>query len=638
MALLLFMADYYTVSAQTKLSSYSSHTNSISRLLILPPILHPILHPTESDTTDSELPVAVSYIIHNKDTTWVWHNPTLEEITVTPQGGHSGGAALPVPAELRMSRQTLSQGNPLFRLAAESEISPGVSRFTAELQRDLPSMIRFYTPQGIPMLVKYTSNNSLTTTIPNTGTRLEVKEPGAYFPSPDAPIIIQPDYSRRRAISLTPFKQTLGFSGGGQNLLAVSAGAEHSGAPGSLERLVPELETFSTTYSMHGSARVGRRGSSLEAVARHSRSDNEFGGLLGIDHLMENEENTFLHLHGEQRLGPFTLDAGAAYQTGTTWREVEELEKWYEDQHEITATTLTAAVAAPVGRTLTRLRINHHDLIRVYNDTSAHLNRFESVLTHTLPLNRALLLSVETRYDHADREPSVSGEMMVQPVRWLRVELNGAWLYDAIGSEALNSSFRNAQTVPHPWRSTYVRIGTQVLLETIALHASLMNKSVRVGWYEESATMEGWISRFGINGTVEGRRFYKSWRLQGAVRDLKLIVPLEGAQLLPGPARLEGNAAWEMGTKRFQYAVQANVFIDRSQIVRTGINQHLGSQYFLSLGVSTAVRSVHLGASLENILAFFGVRSKLAAYTVGRNDIRFAYAPPVPSLSMNVEF
>src|SRR5690625_4676208 len=585
---------------------------------------------TSGQTGDarSEEPVGeMIYIIHNQDTTYALHNPEMDSLVVT------GSSVDATPVELQRSRRTLSQNNPLHRLVTQSELTSAVSRLTADLQRDLPSMIRFYTPQGIPMLIKYTSNNSLTTTLPNSSIGFNILEPGARYPSPDAPIIITPEFEGVSRLSFTPFKQTLGHSSAPGGALSAGFGHEHSGAPNPLEKVVPELETFSTTYMLFGTGRARFGESWLEAMAHHSLSDNEFGGLLGVDQLYEEESNTFANLHGHLSLGSdFHIHGGFTHQAADIYRDVVEQDHAFVTTHDLLNTTWTAAV----GHGETVLRATWHDLIRTYNGNRFDLSRLESSFTHLQKFGSDLHARVETRFDHRDEEVSVSGQLKLFSDRPLSITLNAAHLYDAIGSEAISSSFRNAQIEPHAWTTRYARAGVIYKYRDLTFESSLMNKHVELGWYEHTGTIDGWVARTRIQGLHSGA-MYVAWQVEGVARTLQLENPDEGVQFLPGPARYEGRASVEVGTERVQFVIRGDTFIDRRQIIRVRWTEEIGNQYFLSTGVSANLGAVQLGFSLDNILSIFGSENVMAAYNVG-DEARFASAPPVPSISVDIEF
>lgn len=563
-----------------------------------------------------------------QDTTFVLRMVAADSIVVTPGD---------VPASVERSRRTLSHANPLHRLIERTGLATSVSGQTADLQRDLPSMIRFYMPQGIPLVTKYTSNNALTTTIPDNAVTLELREPSARYPNPDAPVILQTDYRLRRNVAVTPFKQSAGLTTGEAHSLKGGLSLERSGPPGMLEDLIPELGAYSTTYAFFGAGQAKYNNLQSEVVAHYSYSENEFGDLLGVDWLEEIDENHYLFANFQYNLqNNIILHAGMGYQQGDADKYVEEYETQYNEDHKVRLTTYTAA--AEWNDLI--LRAAYHEMSRSYPEAEDgfRMKRLEALLGYQLELHHSARVNLESGYDFRDEEPSFSAQLQWQPVRRLYLSLDAARVYDPVGSEALNSTIREIQRSPYPWETTYARIGTNLLWQEMNFNASLIYKEVRLGWYDNPATVRGWVPRVGIKGRFPGRH-YIGWQLEGTARSLDLEQEGEQTRSMPGAARFQGHAALEVSIHNMHYVLKTDIFFDREQLVRSEITADLGAQYFITIGAAYSIDPVEIGIRVDNTLGFFGFGNRMIAwYSENDGGMNYADAPPLPSLSVLVDF
>lgn len=560
-------------------------------------------------------------LVQNQDTVYFDKNPMLDEVLVTAK--------------------RYSEPESLDNLISNSELNTSVSGLTKNLQRDLPSMIRLYTPQGIPMLTKYTSNSSLTSTIPDSAIGLKLSEPSAKFPNPDAPVIMRPNYRQRASASMSPLKQSavIGSDTTHQKFggnLALS----RSGSTQMFEMLVPELQAYNSSYAGYGAGQVDLGKSRAEVIIHLSRSENEYGELLGIEKLEEIDRSASVFFNTQHQLGNKILDAGFAHQSGYERRQVQEISNEYEEINEIDAFSFTAGIS----NNTTELRANFHDLQRVYPygpEGTVHLQRLETVFKHTQHIFSFANLTAEGRYDFNDREPSISGNMQVSIHPRVNLNLNAGRLYDAIGSEGLNNLMRSVQIGPHPWEVTHVRFGTEYFHKQIQLQASVSHKKLLRGWYGSTAENSGWIARLGADGLMYGNSindFYLKWNMEGVVRDLVLDVNGQPSRAMPGPARLEGHFSLVSGIGKMEYSVLTDVFVDRKMRVNQNLYGGLGSQYFLSIGVSRKMGIVELGAKLDNGLALLGKKNKIIAHYSERKRMTYVTAPPVINLNLGINF
>lgn len=544
----------------------------------------------------------------------------------------------PLEKEFQISRQ-----HSLDRLFSGSELNTSVSGLSQDLQLDMPSMIRLYTPQGIPFLTKYTSNNSLTSTIPDSAVDFNMREPSARYPNPDAPVILQPNYRQKRSLEASPLNQTLGISSGTDQRMAGTMSVSHSNAPKVLQQRIPELQAYSTTHTGYGAVSANFSNWETEVVFHHSRSENEYGGLLGVEHLEENYESTNFFANTQYTLKGISVHAGMAHQLGNEYRQVQDVIRGYEKNHEvineIDVTTLTSAIG--IG-TRTELRTNYHDMSRVYTGGSqdtVDTQRLETVFSHQQKLFSVLRLSAEGRYDHRDQEPSFSSELLVHAgPKWL-FTLDGGRLYDAVGSEGINSLMNSVQTEPHPWITRYGRLGINFQPKQTRINASLMHKEIERGWYGKSSVIDGWVLRAGAKGSVgrqTNNRYLISWNIYGVMRDINLDMPDQPVQAMPGPAKLEGHASLEADVGNMHYAIQSDAFIDRKMRITQKVLGDLGSQYFLSFHLTRTIGVAKVGIRLDNALALAGKENRITAHVNEEGEVDFVHAPPIPNIHVGV--
>lgn len=557
-------------------------------------------------------------LVHNQDTTYFIEQPMLDNITVT--------AKRIVPP------------SGLDQLISNSELNTTVSGLTKDLQRDLPAMIRIYTPQGVPLLTKYATNYSITSTIPDSVIELAVREPSAKYPNPDAPIVINPAYDQRSSLSLSPFHQTITFGSEPSHRISSSIGLSHSSAPDILRDLIPALNTYSTTYGGYGALRGRFSGITTEVIFHHSQTANTYGELFNIEKLEENEEGTTLLVHSEIPMGKQTLLMGFAHQSGWEERFTIDQNSSYRVFNNIDAKSYTAAL----NRNSTELRLNLHNLHRVYSYGSGdiiQMQRLETLLTHTHEISPTANLTLETRFDHKDQEPSLSIELL-RTRKNVRFNFNAARLYDAVGSEGLNNLMSSVQLVPHPWQTTYARFGTGFNLGRVSFNTSITAKQARLGWYGSSADTRGWIARLGADGMFYNNnsdRFFMAWKVEGIARNL--ILDLDHVeQPMPGPARLEGHTALEAFANKMKFTIQSNIFIDRQIRVAQDISGGLGPQYFLSFTTSRTMGPVQLEAKVINSLALLGQKNRILGHYNEDSGMQFISAPPFMNLTLGINF
>lgn len=560
-------------------------------------------------------------LVQNQDTTYFTKSPMMDEILVTANRFKN-------PASID-------------NLITNSELTTNISGLTKNLQRDLPSMVRLYTPQGIPMLTKYTSNSSLTSTIPDSAIGLELSEPSAKFPNPDAPVIMRPNYRHRASVAMSPLSQTAVIaSDTTHQMLGGNLALSRSGSTQMYEILVPELQAYNSSYAGYGAGQIDLGKSRAEVIIHLSRSENEYGELLGIEKLEEIDRSANVFFNTQHQLGNQTLDAGFARQSGYERRQVQEISNEYEEVNEIDAVSFTAGIS----NNTTELRANFHDLQRIYPygpEGTVHLQRLEAVFTHEQDIFSVANLTAEGRYDFNDREPSISGNLSADIHPRVELNLNAGRLYDAVGSEGLNNLMRSVQMGPHPWEATHVRFGTGYSHKQVHLQASISHKKLLRGWYGNTAENSGWIARLSANGMMYGNSkndFYLKWNMEGVARDLVLDISGQPSRVMPGPARLEGHFSLESGIGNMEYSIKKDVFIDRKMRVNRDLYGGLGSQNFLSISATRKIGMFDLGATLNNGLALLGKSNKIIAHFSEANGMTYVTAPPVINVNLGINF
>ena len=370
----------------------------------------------------------------------------------------------------------------------------------------------------------------------------------------------------------------------------------------------------------------------------HSQSTNEYGNLLNIQEFYEDNHNSTISLSHSMSLGSSTIDAGIISQNGREFRRVKENTRSEEVVNDIKALTYTAGVS---NRT-TELRANFHDYTRIYSwpvDT-VRQQRFESILTHGQKIADNIEVSLESRFDFKDLEPSLSGNVDIQASRNLSFKLNGGRLYDAVGSEGLNSLMSSVQISPSPWIVTYGSFGANVRFKSITISTSLMHKTLERGWYGLPADIGGWVGRVGANGLLfwaDKNNSYLKWSFEGVARELSLDLPTHDLQVMPGPATFEQHISLEAGVGNMTYAVQFDSFIDRHARIDMDMTANLGPQHFLSFDASRQMGAVTLGLSLYNLLALTGIDNYFSAHLNQNKTLSYVTAPPFFDLSLRFD-
>ena len=547
-------------------------------------------------------------LVHNNDTTYVVYNNTLNEVKVVARRNHNTS---------------------LSDVIKTGKITTSVNGLTKDLQRDLPSTIRFYTAQGIPILTNYTSNNSLTSSFPDSAVTLDLREPSAKFPNPDAPIILQANYGQKGNIFLSPLTQTMNAGTGTEQAVSANFALSHSGPPGAITNQVPELNAYSTTFSGFGAVQAKTSGTETELMIHHSQSANEYGNLLNVQKFYEDNHNSTISLSHAISLGSSTIDAGIIAQNGREFRQVTETNTSQEVVNDIKAMTYTAGLS---NRT-TELRANFHDYTRIYSwpvDT-VRQQRLESILTHEHTITDNIEVTLESRFDFKDLEPSFSGNVDIRASRNLSFKLNGGRLYDAVGSEGLNSLMSSVQISPSPWIVTYGSVGANLKFNSITFNTSLMHKTLERGWYGLSADISGWVGRVGANGFLfwaDKNNSYLKWSYEGVARELSLDLPTHDLQAMPGPATFEQHISLEAGIGNMTYAVQLDSFINRYARIDMDMTANLGPQHFLSFDASRRMGAVTLGLSLYNLLALTGTDNYFSAHLNQNKNVELRTGPP----------
>jgi len=557
-------------------------------------------------------------LVHNQDSTYLLTEPTLEMITITGNR---------FPSHLSLEK-----------LALANQLNTNISGVTKDLQRDLPSILRLYTQQGIPLLTKYASNNSLNTTIPDSAIGFELRDLGALYPNPDAPVVVQTNYRRHGSLSLSPLVQTFFLGAGTQKPITGNVALSHSGAPKMLENVVPSLHAYNTTLGGYSGLRANYGGHETEVIFHHSQSSNEYSQQLAVNKFKETDYNTNIVINYKIPLDNKILQANITHQKGRSQRNVEETFIDYEVLNQIEATSYTIGI----NNDHAEFRAYYHELERIYpysNYRTVDHRHFETSLSYRNTLFRNANYSLQTRFDHHDNEPSISGIFRLPILKNLFASINGGRLYDAVGSEGLNNLMESVQMKPHPWTTMYGKIDTDLYLGPTTINASVAHKKLNRGWYAESANIRGWIARLGASGRILiDSPHYIQWSFGGTIRELSLDRDQKKSQIMPEAATRQGHAGIEATIGNMIYSVQADAFAGREIRITNEISSNLGPQYFLSLRSSRKMGSVKLGVSFDNALALLGKENYILAHYNRIEGINFVKAPPIVNVSLGINF
>ncbi len=209
----------------------------------------------------------------SKDSANVAYHLVMDELNVTPRDK--------IPQSINRNRITLAHGNPAHKLISESELTTTIPGVTADLERDLPGLITFYTANGIPILTKQTQNHALTPSIPYSGIDLSLSEPTAALSGPDAIITLRPTYKTIKNITLNPLHLGASLAGGENKKFSGALVVEHT-SPRLLEDYIEELDAYAQTTSGLAAVRFKTQRTKLEVVGQHLHSNNEFEELFDV--------------------------------------------------------------------------------------------------------------------------------------------------------------------------------------------------------------------------------------------------------------------------------------------------------------------------------------------------------------------
>lgn len=261
-----------------------------------------------------------SPILTTPDSIFVSHTITLDSLLVTSNK---------IPKPLQRNRTSLSHGNPVHKLVSETDLTTVIPGITADLERDLPGLITFYTANGLPVLTKHTQNHSLTPTVPYAIIHPELKEPDAMLIGSDAVVTLTPGYAPSKNVFFDPLHQGISIATGERKQFSAAFVAEHS-SPKLLEGLIEELSAYADTYSGLAAARFRTNRTKVEVTAQHQYSDNEFGALFDVHLFREIDRMTAGFASVTHDLGAISIEAGYGYQQAKAHTQLEEI---YKDYH-----------------------------------------------------------------------------------------------------------------------------------------------------------------------------------------------------------------------------------------------------------------------------------------------------------------
>lgn len=571
-------------------------------------------------------------IITTPDTSYVSHLISLDSVIVTPQDV--------TPGILKRNRVVLSHGNPVHRLAAETELSTVIPGVTAELERDLPGLINFYTINGLPILTKQTQNHSLTPTLPYTHISPDLSEPNAMLSGSDAVITLTPTYEATRNIFIGPLHQAASIATGDKKVFSAALVAEHS-SPGPLEDVIEELSAYANTYSGLANARIKSSRTQLDITAQHQYSDNEFGALFDVHLFRETDVMSSGFATATHDFGLLTLEAGYGHQKAKARTQLDEI---YKDFHTETETLRANSYKFAMHLNETSLAFLYHDVQRKLADSAeTGVQNAQFVLMHGIALTKNLHFNLNTRLDHNDHStrPSISIQSFISPGKNLLLEVNLAHLYDPVINQSMNSGLRDATVFSDPITTNYASIKTSYNTQEWLLSTSITAKKVSLSWYEQSSQIEGAILGASAQRTISWNEKAFALRLTARKRWLDLETPKQKTQM-PGPAPLQVGFRAEYVTENFGITLDAHYHSSRTQSLSDEFTTSLGDLILFNVGLTKRFGPVNTGLSIGNVFGMFR-ENKMYAYQKRINEheseVEYIVAPPfIPGISLNLDF
>lgn len=572
-----------------------------------------------------------SFVITTPDSVYVTHQITMDSLYVTPDK---------TPQSLQRNRIALSHGNPVHKLAAETDLTTVIPGVTADLERDLPGLITFYSSNGIPVLTKHTQNHSLTPTIPYALIRPELKEPDAMLSGSDAVVTLTPGYSRTRNVYFDPLNQGASISTGENKPFSAALVAEHS-SPKLLEGVIEELNAYAETYSGVGAARFRTNRTEVEVTAQHQYSDNEFGALFDVYMFRETDRMTAGFASVKHDLGMISIEGGYGYQQAKAHTQLEEV---YKEYHSETDELQAHSYKFGIHANKTSLAALYHDVQRTLPDTATGIQGIQLILSQKFSLTNRAYFNMAAKLDHHDQitKPSMSIQAVFAPAGDLFLEANIAHLYDPITNQGMHSGLRDATARSEPITTNYASMQISYEPAGWKFITSVTAKDVSLSWYEQPAAIKGIIVGGSAEHTISWDDRALAMRVTTRKRWMELDVVNGQTQQMPGPAPVQIGVRTEYATGKFGVSLEAHYYSSRTQTLSEDLTTSLGELLMLNAGVTKRIGSVNAGLSIGNVFGMFR-ENKMFAYqqriSEDESKIEYVVAPPfIPGISLNIDF
>ncbi len=572
-----------------------------------------------------------SLVLTNPDSIYVSLQITLDSLLVSPDKTHQS---------IQRNRTALSHGNPVHKLAAETDLTTVIPGVTADLERDLPGLITFYTANGLPVLTKHTQNHSLTPTIPYAIIHPELKEPDARLSGSDAVVTLTPSYTQARNIFLDPLQQGASISTGERNPFSAAVVAEHS-SPKLLKGMINELSAYADTYSGLAAARFKSHRTKIEVIAQHQYSDNEFGALFDVHLFRKTDRMTAGFASATYNLGVLSIEAGYGHQRAKARTQLEEAYKEYHSEtNELQANSYKLGFHAKK----TSLAVLYHDVQRTLPDTATGVRDIQLILSQKIALTNRAHLNMIAKLDHHDQitKPSMSMLAILEPVTNLFLEASIAHLYDPITNQGMNSGLRDATARSEPITTNYASMQVSYEPADWKFNTSVTAKDISLSWYEKPATINGIILGALVQRTITRDDRALAIRITARKRWMKLDVISEQTQQMPGPPPLQVGLRTEYANGSFGVSLEAHFYSSRTQSLSEDLTTSLGQLLLLNAGVTKQIGPVNAGMSIGNLFSKFH-ENKMYAYqqriSEDESIVEYIIAPPfIPGISLNIDF
>lgn len=570
-------------------------------------------------------------ILVTPDSVYVSHQVLMDSLLVTPDR---------IPEPLQRNRTALSHGNPVHKLAAETDLTTVIPGVTADLERDLPGLITFYTANGMPVLTKHTQNHSLTPTIPYAIIQPELKEPDALLSGSDGVVTLTPGYAPGKNVFVDPLRQGASFATGEREPFSAAFVAEHS-SPKLLEGVIEELGAYADTYSGLGAVRFRTNRTEVEVTAQHQYSDNEFGALFDVHLFRETDRMTAGFASATHDLGVISIEAGYGYQRARSRTQLEEVYKEYHsDTDELQAHSYKFGVHA----NKTSLAVFYHDVQRSLPDTATGIQGIQLILSQKLTLLNRAHFDIAAKLDLHDQvaKPSMSIRSVFALAGNFFLEASIAHLYDPITNQGMHSGLRDAVALSEPIATNYATMQVSYEPAGWKLMTSITAKDVSLSWYKQPAAIKGMIMGGSAERTITWYDRSFAIRITARKRWMDLEVMNEQTQKVPGPAPVQAGIRMEYATGRFGVSLEAHYYSSRTQSLSEGLTTSLGDLLMLNAGVTRKIGPVNAGMSVGNITGMFR-ENMMYAYqqrvSEDESKIEYVVAPPfIPGISLNIDF